>query len=73
LLIRATAVDDDTTADSSKKELEEIVLWLRQALLKQKSDQLMKTITEAQKNSDFGLISELLQQKMQVDSELKSS
>lgn len=73
LLIRATAVDDDTTADSSKKELEEIVLWLRQALLKQKSDQLMKTITEAQKNSDFGLISELLQQKMQVDSKLKSS
>lgn len=72
LLIRATSADDYSTEGSSKKELEEIVLWLRQALLKQKSDQLMKTITEAQKSSDFKLISELLQQKMQVDSELKS-
>ncbi|MBT8333497.1 MAG: hypothetical protein KJP19_03620, partial [Deltaproteobacteria bacterium] len=61
-----------STEGDSKKEVEEIVLWLRQALLKQKSDQLMKTITEAQKSSDFKLISELLQQKMQVDGELKS-
>jgi len=72
LLIRATSADDYTTGDSSKKELEEIVLWLHQAILKRKSDTLMKTITEAQKNSDFDLISELMQQKMKVDSELKS-
>jgi hypothetical protein len=72
LLIRATSADDYTTGDGSKKELEEIVLWLHQAILKRKSDTLMKTITEAQKNSDFDLISELMQQKMKVDSELKS-
>ncbi len=52
-------------------EGEEFVGWVRRKLLKRKSDQLVASIGDAQKNNDFILISDLLRQKMALDNELK--
>jgi len=58
------------TADMD--ELEEIREWLKRSRLRRRSDQLIAAINEAQKINDFDRISELMQQKMVIDSELKT-
>ena len=55
-----------------EEELEEILQWLERARLKKESDSLITEINKAQKNSDIVKISELLQQKMNIDARLKN-
>lgn len=57
--------------ENDMSELEEMREWLKMFGLRKRSDQLMTDINEAQKNNDFNAISELMQQKMKIDSELK--
>ena len=58
-------------SEDGPTEYEEVVSWLRRVLLKKESDQLMTRISEAQKDNNFSAISDLLQQKMAIDNELK--
>ena len=55
-----------------EEELGDILKWLEQARLKKESDNLITEINKAQKNSDIGRISELLQKKMNIDALLKN-
>ena len=72
LLLQATEYENSGQPDENDMdELEEIRQWLRLAGLQRRSDQLIADINEAQKNNDFNIISDLMQQKMKVDSELK--
>ena len=72
LLLRATEYEQSGQVDEHDgEELEEILEWLRLSTLKRSSDHLIAEINNAQKNNDFSLIAELLQEKMRVDSELK--
>ena len=72
LLLQATEYENSGQPDENDlDELEEIRQWLRLAGLQRRSDQLIADINEAQKNNDFSIISDLMQQKMKVDSELK--
>ncbi len=57
--------------DGGPTEGEAFVGWVRRTLLKKKSDQLVVSIGNAQKNNDFILISDLMRQKMALDNELK--
>ncbi len=72
LLLKAPEYERSKETDKpDMDELEEIRRWLRESGLRRRSDQLIVAINEAQKNNDFSEISELMQQKMTIDSELK--
>ncbi len=72
LLLRATDYEQSGQMDEhDREELEEIREWLKLSALKRSSDQLIAEINNAQKNNDFSLIAELMQEKMRVDGELK--
>jgi DNA primase len=53
-------------------QLGEILDWLLRAGLKKRSDQLVMDISEAQKNNDIKKINILMQEKMEVDNQLKA-
>jgi len=59
------------TSEGQPTEREEVVSWLHRAVLKKKSDRLMADIGEAQKNNNFSDISNLMRQKMEIDTKLK--
>ena len=72
LLLTATEYEQAGQVDDhDREELEEIREWLKLSSLKRSSDHLIAEINDAQKNNDFSLIAELMQEKMRVDSELK--
>ena len=72
LLLQAPEYDKSgQVEENDMSELEEIREWLKLFGLRRRSDQLMADINEAQKYNDFKTISELMQEKMKVDSELK--
>ncbi len=72
LLLQAPEYDQPERLDEhDRAELDEIREWLKLSTLKRRSDQLIAEINEAQKQNDFNLIAELMQQKMSIDSELK--
>lgn len=65
----AMATDTD---EDGPTEYDDVVNWLRRTRLQKRSDQLMASIVEAQnKNDNFRSISDLMQQKMAVDNELR--
>lgn len=55
------------------QQLEDIVLWLDKERLKKRSEMLMRQIKEAETSGDFSRLSELMQEKMQVDKNLKQA
>jgi len=61
-----TAVQKDTD-----QMMEEIALWLDREQMKRRSESLMGKIKEAEKTGDFGVLNELMQEKMLVDRSLK--
>ncbi len=61
---------DDNNPDTL---LDEVLQWLNRQRLKQRSDQLMQRIMEAERVQNGNLLNELLQEKMQVDGDLKNS
>ena len=61
---------DDNNPDTL---LDDVLQWLNRQRLKQRSDELMQRIREAEKVQNGNLLKELLQEKMQVDGDLKNS
>jgi DNA primase len=70
-----TEVSPDDEGDDNNPDtlLDDVLQWLNRQRLKQRSDELMQRIREAEKVQNGNLLKELLQEKMQVDGDLKNS
>ena len=64
---------DDDPDNNPDTMLDEVLQWLNRQRLKQRSDELMQRIREAEKVQNGNLLKELLQEKMKVDGDLKNS
>ena len=73
ILIQATEYEKThPSRDRVDEELEEVLEWVKTFRLQQESDRLITAINDAQKNKDFSKVTELLQQKMNIDAVLKN-
>ena len=70
-----TEVTPDDSVDDNNPDtmLADVLHWLNCQRLRQRSDELMQRIREAEKAQNGDLLKELLQEKMQVDGDLKNS
>ena len=64
---------EDPGDGDSADLLEEVLGWLDRQRLKRRSEELMQKIREAEQAQDHGRVTELLQEKMKVDRDLKNS
>jgi hypothetical protein len=72
-ILTEVSPDDEVDDNNSDTMLDDVLQWLNRQRLKQRSDELMQRIREAEKVQDGDLLKELLQEKMHVDSDLKNS
>ena len=72
-ILTEASLDDDADDNNPDTMLDEVLQWLNRQRLKQRSDELMQRIREAEKMQNGDLLKELLQEKMQVDGDLKNS
>ncbi len=70
-ILTEVAEHGNTEAEESSAMLNQVLIWLQRQRLKRDSETLMQQIKEAEKNNDFTRVSELIQEKMRVDADLK--
>lgn len=72
-ILTEVSPEDDVEDNNPDTMLDEVLQWLNHQRLTQRSNELMQRIMEAEKVQNGNLLKELLQEKMQVDGDLKNS
>lgn len=71
-ILTKVADHSESEAEKSSAMLDRVLAWLQRQRLKRDSETLMQQIKDAEKTKDFARVSELIQEKMRVDVDLKS-